>query len=496
MSHERTQRLLAEHGAAAKTDLPIRITINPTWAATTAGQTILIALTNTVCRFSSRVIIDAPEHALTAWSPWGTSALLSGRCTEIAHALGASPFQEPAALIVHVGNARPTEQPTILVSADGWTGHATWQPTIPGAPEAANPIGALVAAALGAGLAFRHVITTAGGKAPDSEDILSLNALAPGRNANPPWQPPVIQDPFMIVGGGAVAHSTTYALHACAATGSGLVIDGQEYKDTGFNRYLLVPPNVRGPKAALVAATATASLRLAPVNQDYGPWRDTGATAPPIAVSTVDDRDWNRARKELQTDLPRHLVHAATGRLTVSVANINFLEGPCLGCIFFEAAANENIANQLAALLQIRQEEALELFFGNGALSRTHLERIATLVARPLADLLPFEGKPGREFWGEETCAIMKIPTPSGTVAGTASHITLLAGTLAAVELAKLNRPDLATFIEPIVMQIPVYLPSAAHPRRGKSLHHCAIMCQDPILQSAWTAAWRTEGQP
>jgi hypothetical protein len=499
--HDRNAKLLQEHGVKRTTfDGHIQLSIDPGLAPTADGQTSFIALANLVARFSDAVTITAPDVLLREWAPWGTSTTLAGRAAEIVHGIGAKATASgPVIARIHVGLTRPTDAPpqTILIGNDGWIGFASIREALPNISASTNPAGALAAAGLGAGLAFRLLIMHAGGTAPDSDDEIRLNVLQPGSVANPAWRPTTLPEDILISGGGAVAHGLVYALRACAVKGQGIVVDGQDFKVTGANRYLLAPSNAMGPKAHIVAAQGSRDgFALQSVALDYGPWRDQATTIPPIAVSTVDNRDWNRARKDLQTDLPRNLIHAATGQATFSVANIDFLDGPCLGCLVPEAAANENIAQQLAAALEIPTEEAFNLFFGGQALQRHHLTRFAKAAGKPEAAFLALEGKPGTSLWGDDLCSIMAIPTPNGTIHGTCSHITLLAGLLASVELMKLGNPDLAQYRETCMVRIPVYLPGQPDRTVNKNPHRCSIDCTDPVLQQEWKTKWRSHHDP
>lgn len=502
--HARTRLLLDTHLPASRQSFsaPVRIEIEPADAAHPDGQLTLLTAVNMVARFTDNIHLQIPlDTKLATWVPWGTAPDLASRASEIASSFAqAAPTGDPV-ITLRVGSSDASAKGILVrTTSQGWAAYASTDPKaqLPARGATPNPAGALVAACLASAQVFRAMVQSLGGTSlPDAEDYAVLNALTlkPERGDGLPPLPAHLNlgpGQIVIVGGGSVAHGFIYACRAMNVAANILIVEPGKFKSSGENRYLLAPAGTTGSKALHLAHHAQPGhLDITPFEMEYRPWRAQDRRPLRIAVSTVDDTQWNRGRKDLQTDLPRTLITAATGRDRLTVATIDFLNGPCLGCLVPEAPANQHIAHTIAGQTKITVERAMQLFYEGQPLQEGETRLLAAAMRKPFDELAHLVGRPGTEaLRSGDLCGLSDIPLPDGTAQASISFLSGLAGILAALEALKVETPGLASYVHAVPVCVLPYLPSKVDRRPGKLPERCSVDCTHPVLREEWRTQW------
>jgi hypothetical protein len=150
-----------------------------------------------------------------------------------------------------------------------------------------------------------------------------------------------------------------------------------------------------------------------------------------IIFSGLDNRNDNEARFFLQNSLPYRIVHAATQGLAVSIANIKFDHGICLGCLF---------------------------------------------SPRPgTVSLVP-----------DSVCGGVVLKTAQQEIAASVSFVSAASGILSASELVKLNVPELKGFALNNYLSLSMMSPDLADVHHRKKDESCLCLCSEEIRLQAY----------
>lgn len=355
----RTNLLLAQPSEPVR----LALSVSPAWAATGDGQLALLWLCSLVSRMGRRF------NRLRLWLPGdaqNTPCLIPGAAGRtlaealVTHLRGADPFGlygiverlEEDDFVISVGDLAE-EAPGLIVRPEGWAagimsaggGQHPYDP-----PGDLNPVGAALAAAMGAAAVYQYFNAEL---VPDYEIRVPLwvSALrsavtesadvAAGWTGDPGLPQAVDLGRCLVVGAGALGGNALAILGALGARLSGKV-DVAEFdllEISNLNRLVAALfQHVGLPKAHI----ASHSLRETgvKVNSLVAPYERLRQSAAPSRLeveqyeAVVTGVDQMATRAFVQSDWPRLLINAGTGGFTWRVSTHPAdTEGACMGCV-------------------------------------------------------------------------------------------------------------------------------------------------------------------
>lgn len=340
----------------------VAIGIDPEWAEATDGQLTLFWLASLIARMGQRY------NALQLWLP-SSIAMLPSRVPAavdttlgdaiLTHLANADPCghyevvdePRPGSLRVVIGGARRRVR-QLIVGPAGWgaclSKGSTFSPR--NVPEDSNPVGAALAAALGASAVYRHFNQAAlSGYTPTFPTVISAWHRAEARSdefgpssAAPRLPAAVNLGRCLLVGAGALGGNAAVILGAVPQLRGDLhVVDPDAADLTNLNRLLpagFSEAEAKLPKAALVQrAFGATSVRVTAHVNLYERLCDISETPLPtidkfdIVISGVDQLV---TRAFIQSGWPRLLVDAGTRGYTWRVSRHCAASlSACLGCL-------------------------------------------------------------------------------------------------------------------------------------------------------------------
>lgn len=349
----------------AQPPFPVRVavTISPAWAETLDGQLALFWLSSLIARMGRRynqLQICLPQGAALIPSRLPGTSGVSLAETLLAHLMGADPFGsytvveqlEEESFVVAIGDAAG-EINGVVVRPLGWAA-AIAPPgllaatSFPGATS--NPVGAALAAALGAAEVYRHFNRDAlGGRQAQLPLWISASRNSVARSAEEAalWEkdaslPTAINlGNCLVVGAGALGGNMLMILAAFAQRLRGRidVVDHDLVDVSNLNRLIAALFEDAGAgKAALAAACFQGpSVEVFPHATTYERLykASTGGILPVEEYGLVlTGVDQMATRAFVQGDWPRFLIDAGTRNLTWRVST--HPTGPdaaCAGCL-------------------------------------------------------------------------------------------------------------------------------------------------------------------
>lgn len=278
---ERDRRTRAYDVATDRLDAPVRINVGADVAASPAGQALVLAVTNMVCRIHRRVDLRVPRTDLLI-----PTLVPADTLPEAAQALAIAidPYIDLAPM-------DPGSSPTLAVGdvegnywagADGYIGHLADTP-VPVNEHPASVLGAGMAACLGAAALLLAV-----NGAPVRTRSVSLwgfdnEPVGPGPRRS--LGPIDVGDRVALIGAGAVGSAILYWLQLLGVRGDWTVVDGDVVKLHNTNRSIGMLPadagwanGTPGGPVANKADIGAALIGATPVVDWYDKWvKDHGA---------------------------------------------------------------------------------------------------------------------------------------------------------------------------------------------------------------------------
>jgi molybdopterin/thiamine biosynthesis adenylyltransferase len=440
---------------AALRERPILLAIDAAEARTRAGQLTFATAASLLGRlfdFAPAIEVAAPPvpvvagvGGLAAGAPLAAAvvALLESLAAEPGrsrHRIADSLRRHPIALVV--GDLRVDAVAVVHASGRGFQVRVGPAPAPSGPVEtdgAFNPFGPLVAAALAAAEAAKHVFRTLAGPGaaaafPLLERPVAWDLWEHAFDERPgPALPAALElGRFAVAGLGAVGAAAVWALaHVGEARGTVELVDDDRLDATNLERVL----TARGADVGMLKVRAAARvlagtrLRAVPLAARYGIAPPPGARATTILCGL----DSGGGRRRLQAMLPRALYNGGTQGAELLVSRHVGLEGPCLECLYPESddpvgrtAARLGVDRTVAEAL-VRGERRLdaEVLAAMRRRGGVHLDEV-TAEALEDAPLSALEA---------HICsrAVVIEDLPEATI----SFTSALAGFLAAAELVK-----------------------------------------------------------
>jgi hypothetical protein len=447
---------------ASKARLPVSLTVDESLTSS--------FLTDLVSRFASELVITGEAPAVR-------------RTRTLAHRLGVQATTEKRELR-HPSVSSGDAPARFFPRAVSWSA-GVWPE--PGKPLE-HPVGALAAASIAAADAFRPLLRL------DKETWWGLSAWNYHRQAvarrTGPLSSQIDLGRTVVVGVGAVASAMLSCLDQFRLKGSLDLVDPDAVDETNLNRYVgLGERDVGQSKVATWARrlAAHSGLEVRTFPWTYSEYRSRQRPPYPLVIVSTDNP---RSRQEVQGDLPRVAINAATDgpRLTVSTHRFGF--GSCLGCLypFNEAVSQRLFHEQVAEGTGIPLPEIRWLFEEYAPIRISHLRAISAHLSVPLERLRPAVGHPFPAFWAQELCGMVGLPEEESPE-GTAPFVSALAGALAAAEVIKTTQHPPNMLINYFLMNI-FSGPSEFSKQRLSRASDCSAACYDAGLRRRYRRLW------
>jgi hypothetical protein len=354
--------------------------------------------------------------------------------------------------LLSVGNTDSAHEFKITIASDGWNAFVAKDDlsSIPSS-NVGNPIGAYVSACLGSGEIFKRAFCLKGDtllgartaydprhRVKRLEGTLSFSALDYGINSDHSPNPslPEIVDvgDVCIAGVGAGGGACAYSLASVSqVVGHLILIDPDEVRISNLNRYVyaLKADGAESVSKVFAAAKLFGSRRVA-VTAFAGPYLDFIKTWKQgfgdLVISTVDTA---QARRDIQWDIPRIILDAASTGTEYYVMRVDLGEGPCLECT--HEPSEDSLEAFLSRIIGLSSEEILELRRGNGRFTSNHIAKMRS-ACQSNAIPVPQIGEVFSD-WLANHCGEMKLQSQHLTVP--LPHATIMPGILLAGEVIK-----------------------------------------------------------
>lgn len=382
--------------------------------------------------------LSGPE---TPYRPRFEQRLARGTHYDVLVAIGKAPHDVSADRVVSI-------------TADDWTGYVNCDPA--GLPVHARlPVGSYVAACLGVGEVFKHLLAT---NYPAQlgtrvrfldEGCLSLLDYSTSPTVGEARRAPEVMDigSALLVGCGAGGTACLYTLASIEGVKGNLaLVEPNALKPSNLNRYLMARyADVYASRHKLTVAVDFLRrhapglvIREHPVSyQQFMAEGGEPLCREPAAlvVSTVDNVPTRRA---LQADFrQRTILDAAVTSTIYAVLKVYYGHGRCLGCK--HPVLPDEFDGEVAAKWGLALDEVKRLRAEGAVVTQEHLRSLAATQQRPVED---FEGFVGREFntvVSETECGetALGYALERPAQVATLPFLTTLPGVILAAEIVK-----------------------------------------------------------
>lgn len=396
------------------------------------GRHLLDLLVRLLARLYPNLVISGPPYVEE----------LASLARRINPGITLLPAGVPEDVIVVVGEqAAQGSARVIYAGSDGWVAYlSNRQPVMIG--RTGNPFGAGVAACLAAANVFRIIFAASLQGEPDDEvefSVLSLSGDGKGRGSE---VGKVNLGEAHLAGVGAVGQACVWALAGVPElTGTLWLVDDERLDLGNLQRYVL---SEQGQLDATKVELASAHLRPSDLTvlPHQASWaahaHERGWQLEWVAVALDSAED----RIALQATLPHKLVNAWTQTGDLGVSRHNFLEGPCLACLYHPRASEKSRSMLVAESIGLadRESEVRALLALGTPLSEAFVRDIAAATGVPPEQLLPFIDQPLQTFYSQAVCGGMILQAGGQHGFPRAAEVPLafqsaMAGVLLAAEL-------------------------------------------------------------
>jgi molybdopterin/thiamine biosynthesis adenylyltransferase len=459
---------------------------------------MILALVNLLARFHPHITSTVPSGIENQiWVPFGYDKDLLNCMRTIAEGIGShiepTESQQKVGILVSVGATDITAEHKITINSDGWLSFiAIDDNKFDLVSDNKNAIGALSAACFGVADVFRHFLESLGSadrriRSKYHELIFSTldysvnNLMTP----NPQLPDKIDIKDMVVVGAGAVANSLILALNTTSElTGMVTILDDQTYEASNINRCVMVSrANVGMSKTVAIASACSDKIRTIPFQGRYESFRRSGFQYD-LVVSTIDE---NEPRITIQSDLPRVLLHGATGNEIATISRHNFIDGACLGCLFSESTS---IADSITRETGLPPEEVTFLLESNSPITAEQAARIAEKTRISLSRLEPFVGLPLTELYAHEICGVAKIEVQHKEIVASVSFVSALPGILLAGEVIKERVGEFGAYCLNNYLTLSLFNPSSRWLLVRPKDERCKCLCSHPIMQERYMEKW------
>lgn len=532
-------------------DTPIAIAMGDATAPTYAAQVTTLTAVNLLTRLFRRLILVVPDGVAVDFRvPFIEGTLgpaLAGFARRVSGAVQAelASAPPPGSVVLHIADAPSStaiawggparlkaetlrkragveshSDRDVYCSGVGWLAQIGRRPTAPlaSAPELANPIGPLVAAALGAAEVFKVVLgdAIAGARnGADGDPVGAVAGLEPiidaltysalthevgGTDLGPPLNEVVRLPATTLIGAGSIGSAFLWGLaHLRCAQGQLAVVDHDHLATHNPDRAILVLDDAAArdlPKATWARDMVQPWIPDVSVDPFDGTLRAYIDTLSedytlPLAISAVDSVE---GRRDIQDALPRRVLNASTGPASVEItrhAGFGSDDEACLYCLYLPEVLERAPIQIAMARTGFPQREVAE-FLMPGAprvLSAANVRGIehhnglsaGTLnayVGRRLSDLLD------DQIWYSQA----PISLGGGRAAlVTTAFVSAFAGFLLLAETLKEADPGLASYhLRGVYEQNLLGVPNSFRYRAHQdTTGYC--LCHDPLRKKVYS---------
>lgn len=485
-------------------DFGIAISLDHRLSETRGGQLMALAVLNNVSRFTRRIFLDFPAVTKRINVPHSRSSDFSTSIAELATNIDPSIVLDRKVLgadridaLVAIGSSRLNSDFNVTINSKGWLAELSQDSALDYATRDSNPIGAFAASALAGAEIFKQILrklgSTNGAVEKKTQHVLfsALDYSVDSRNPPNPALPGAINiGETLLVGAGAVGGSLIFTLRYIEeARGYLTVVDHDKIDESNLNRYLIAGHDDVGKSKVDVASGFTGSdVRIRPISakyEDYASGADSKTFD--LVISTVDN---NQAREEIQSDLPRVVIHGATHEQTFVVSRHNFTQGACLGCLFFKQELS--YPEQISAETGIPIGEVERVLSSNGAFSADHARTIVREKGGDGKRLMSVIGLPFKEVYAKEICGTFGIQIGGDSAAATSSFVSAMPGILLAGELVKERTKELQDYRLSNYFTMSLFSPLAAQVMFRQKDPRCSCLCGEQIMINRYNQKWGT----
>jgi hypothetical protein len=280
----------------------------------------------------------------------------------------------------------------IRIVPDGYGAHVAGDHIAVVTPtRAANPLGAIYAAALGAAEAFKWTAQVLLARRVAHRHLRFCPVtLSSDLTAAPDLPSPLVCDVTQI-GVGAIGTGTILLLQAMRAEGRLIAVDFQRFGPENRGTYSLggAADVAAAPWKADMACHALPLFDVTPFRRPVGelPAAIDNGEVPwfPLVLTALDTA---AARRDAQRLWPDRLIDAGTGDTMLGIHDHEHNRGPCLTCLFPNDRSGPSAAELLAEITGLPVQRAMR---GDVALAPEDLEQLTTEQQQMLT---PHLGKP------------------------------------------------------------------------------------------------------
>jgi molybdopterin/thiamine biosynthesis adenylyltransferase len=482
-------------------DFAIAISLDSRLAESRNGQFMALAVLNNVSRYARRIFLDLPPVTKRIDIPHSESNDLSASLSEFAANIDPSLLvarrveSNELDALVAIGSSQLTSDFNVTINSEGWLAELTQDATLDYVAKDNNPIGASVASAFAGAEVFKEILRQLGSTnravKKKTQHIL-FSALDYSVDSKNPLNPALPQrvdiGETFLVGAGAVGSSLVFTLkYIEQMQGSLTVIDHDRIDETNLNRYLIAcHDDIGRPKVNVAASFLKSGVRAQPIPMRYKDYiQRADSKRLDLVISTVDN---NQTREEIQSDLPREVLHGATHEQTFVVSRHGFTQGACLGCLFYRQELS--YSEQISAETGIPVEEVDRLLSSDGVFSADHLRTIVRERGGDAVSLSNFVGQPFKEVYAKEICGTLTVQIGTQSEAATVSFVSAMPGILLAGELVKERVKELKDFRLFNYFTMSLFSPLTGQLMFRRKDPRCSCLCGEPIMINRYEQKW------
>lgn len=485
-------------------DFVVGVSVGKKLADTIAGQVMVLTAINVLGRFARKlVLVTNPLVTRRIHIPGTRSERLPTAIFDFSKSIDSAltlqnqkSFAGRLDALVKIGPSDLMSPFTLSINSNGWIAELSYHRDLDYATDDPNPFGPEAAATLAGAEIFKEILRRLGSKAPaiqkKSSDVLfsTLEFSANSRNlVNPELPEEIDLKSIFLVGAGAVGSSFVYSLgNVRGLSGNMTVIDFDTVDTTNLNRYLAAGlADIGRPKVDVASGfLGVSKLRVFPMRMSYETFVKTEPYLPlDLVVSTVDN---SQAREHIQSDLPREILHGATHEQTFAVSRHDFMNGACLGCLFFRQP--KSYSEQIAGETGISLEEVERVLGSEGRFTMEHVKRMVETKNVSETKYAQFVGRPFKDVYAKEICGTIEVRVGNTSEAATASFVSAMPGILLAGEVLKARVPELNKYRLSNYFQMSLFSPGAGMLMFRKKDPRCTSLCSEPIMINRYKQKW------
>ena len=301
-----------------------------------------------------------------------------------------------------------------------------------------NPIAACAASCMGVAELFKYVAKPKGCKICSELSFSLLNYSTEIPQENPPLHSQIDIGMVTLVGVGAIGSAVIYTLK-CLNNVSGTleIVDADKYSDTNLNRYIIASESTTGKYKVDIAEDLLRKhpyLKVMKHQQIYDIFKETHHHIDTL-ITAVDKRI---TRFNMQSDLPRLVIDAATTDSCVDLARMEFgSKGACLGCLYLPEPRDDQLLHYISLNTGLSFERVKYLYDRSEGVNAEDIEIISKHMGKNLRHCI---GEPIESLYEHEYCGSSKISSNKDTeeaILAPVSFISAFAGVLITCELIK-----------------------------------------------------------